>query len=190
MSIITISRGSFSHGKEIAEMDERIDLLQKERKMSRDEALAMLTNEDRHRALWTRYLYKVDIDDSRHYDVIIHIGGLTIQDACDIICCAARSKTYEATPESERKIHDLAIVSHIKAALQESCDAEVAANDGLVRIRVSAQKIKRTGMISPRLQMHVQEQIKEDLTKEILQVAREVPGVKEVVCDVELPYYS
>jgi len=174
----------------IADMDERMALLQQERKITRDEATAHITRQDRHRALWTRYLYRVDIDDPRLYDVIIHTGNLTIGDACEIICCAARSETYQVTSESERVINDLAIVSHIKAALQTTCDADVVSNDGLVRVSMSAQKIKRTGMISPRLQMHVQEQIREDLTKEILKIAQAVPGVKEVVCNVELPYYA
>ena len=174
----------------IADMDERIAFLQQERKITRDEAMAHITQQDRQRALWTRYLYRVDIDDPRLYDVIIHTGNLTIGDACEIICCAARSETYQVTSESERAINDIAVVSHIKAALQTIGDADVVSNDGLVRVNLSAQKIKRTGMISPRLQMHVQEQIREDLTKEILKIAQAVPGVKEVVCNVELPYYA
>lgn len=174
----------------IADIEERIDFLRKERKMTQEEARAFITGEDRHRELWTRYLYKVDIDNARLYDLIIHIGSLTVQDAIDIICSAARSKTYEVTPDALRTINDLAIVSHVKAAIQEKCEADVTSNNGAVRINVSSQKIRRTGMISPRLQMIVQEQIKEDVTREIIQIVENVPGVKEVVCNVEMPYYS
>lgn len=174
----------------IAEMDERIAFVQEQRKLSRDEAAAFLANEDKQRALWTRYLYKVDIEDPRMYDIFLHIGGLRIPDACDIICIAAKSEAFTTTPESQKTITDLAIVSHAKAALKDVCNAEVKSIDGMVYVEVPAQRIRRTGIASPRLQRRVRETIQDDLTKEILQILQSVPGVKKVFCNVEHPYYS
>lgn len=174
----------------LAEMDERIAFVQKQRNMSRDEAAAFLTNEDKQRARWTRYLYKVDIEDPRVYDIILNIGGLRIIDACNIICAAAKSETFATTPESQKALSDLAIVSHVKAALKDVCEAEVKSTSGLVHVQVSAQRIRSTGFASPRLQRHVRETIQDDLTKEIIQIVQGVPGVKKVFCDVERPYYS
>ena len=174
----------------IAEMEERIDLVREQRKLSRDEAAAFLANEDKQRALWTRYLYKVDIEDPRMYDIFLHIGGLKISDACNIICTAAKSETFTTTPESQKTITDLAIVSHAKAALQDVCDADIKSIDGIVFVEVPAQRIRRTGVASPRLERHVRETIQEDVTKEIMQILQHVPGVKEVFCNVERPYYS
>jgi hypothetical protein len=124
------------------------------------------------------------------YDMVLNIGRLRLQDACEIICTAARSDSYRTTPTSQKGITDLAVSSHVKAALQDICDAEVSASDGIVHIRVSGQKLKKTGVTSTKTQTYVREQIREDLTKEIMEAVEEIPGVKEVVCDIDLPYYS
>ena len=174
----------------IAELDERIAFLRQKQNMSRHEAFAFLTKADKQRALWTRYLYKVDIEAPRIYDIIINIDGLKISDACEIICSAAQCETFRTTPESQRVINDLAIVSHVEAALQTRCEARVTSNHGRVHVRVAAQKIRRTGYASPRLQTQVKDKIKDDLAQEIMQIVQKVPGVKDVVCDIEPPYYS
>lgn len=174
----------------IADMDERIAFVREQRKLSWSEAVTFLENEDKQRALWTRYLYKVDVEDPRMYDILLHIGGLRISDACDIICTAAKSEAFTTTQESQKTITDLAIVSHVKAALQDICDAEVKSIEGMVYVDVPAQRIRRTGVASPRLQRHVRETIQDDLTKEIMQVLQHVPGVKKIFCNVERPYYS
>ncbi len=173
----------------IAEIEDRIALLQKTRNISRDEALKFIEKEDRERADWNHYIAKADMSDPVLYDMVLHIGRLKIRDACEIICTAARSDTYEATPESEKAIHDLALSSHVQAALQEICEAEVSANDGMVYIHVKAQRLKKTGFASPNLQDQVSEKIREDLTKEILHIVKNILGVKDVICDIDLPYY-
>ena len=109
--------------------------------------------------------------------------------ACGLICAAAQSSTYKVTAETKKLLGDLAIVSHIRAALQEICEAEVNSNDGFVHINVGAQKIRKTGIAGRALQMHIRSTIKKDLTNQILDITRRVPGVKHVVCDVGLPYY-
>jgi len=174
----------------MVEIEDRVALLQQKQNMSRDQALKLIKNEDKHRTNWTRYLYKMDLNDPQPYDIVINVGQLTVSDACEIICSAARSETYKTTLESKKTINDLAIVSRVKAALQEICEAEVSSNDGHVYIKVEAQKIRNTGQASPALRMHISSTIKEDLTRQVLEIAQKVPGVTEVVCDVELPYYS
>jgi len=172
-----------------AESD-RIALLQQEQKMSREEALAFLKSEDRQRIDWTRYLYNRDVHDPELYDLIINLTHLGIQDACDIICRAARSEIYATTPASQKWISDLAVGSHVKAALQDICDAEVRVDDGMVHIRVAGQKLRKTGTAASDLQQQVREKIRRDLSQEILQITRRIPGVKEVACDIDLPYYA
>lgn len=176
--------------KIIAATEDRVKLLQQKQKTSKELALKVIKSEDKHRAHWTRYLYKMDLSDPGLYDIVIHIGQLNIQDACRLICAAAQSKTYEMSAETKRAINDLAIVSHLKAALHEICEAEVSSDDGHIRIKIEAQKLRKTGQASPALQMHIFSTIKEDLTRQVLEVAHKIPGVTDVECVVELPYYS
>ena len=173
----------------IADMDERITLAQQQQNISRQDAIAFIENEDKQRALWTRYLYKADIEDPRLYDIIINIGGLKIADACDIICTAAKSETYATTPESQSSLRDLAVANHVKVALEEICEAEVKSTNGRVHVHVPAQRIRSTGFTRPGLQRQACEIIQADLTNEINEIVRGIPGAKEVFCDVECPYY-
>jgi len=174
----------------IAELDERIALVQQRNHLSRNAAIAHIADEDKHRALWTRYLYKVDIDDPHLYDMILHIGGLRISDAIEIICSAARYETFKTTPESKRALNDLAIQVHVSTAIQTICKAEVTSRDGVVHIKIPAQKLKRTSYASPQMQSQVQETIQVGLTKDITEIVREIPDVKYVICDVERPYFA
>lgn len=174
----------------IAEMEDRIAFLQDRRNMSRKEAVEFIEREDKHRADWNHYICKTDMSDPRLYDMVLNVGKLKIQDVCEIICTVARSDSYRTTPESEKAIRDLAIGAHVKVALEEICDAEVTSNEGIVHIKVGGQKLRKTGVASPKLQAHVREQIREDLTREIMGAIKGIPGVKDVICDIDLPYYS
>ena len=174
----------------IADLDERVAQIQQIQKMSKNQARAFIETEDDHRARWSRYLYKVDVEDPRLYDILIHIGGLKVSDACEIICSAARSGSFKTTPASARTINDIAIASHVKAALKKKFDAEVTSDNGLVHIKVASQKIRRTGHVSPRLQTHIQETMKDDICKDVHRIVKKISGVKGIVCDIGKPYYS
>jgi cytidylate kinase len=174
----------------IAELNQRIEFWQQKHDVSRDEAAAYLKKEDQERAHWTRYLYKIDIDAPQIYDMVLNIGRLTIPDACEIICAAAQCDTYRTTPASHQAINDLALSSHVKATLYGTCRAEVRVAGGIVHIKVPPQKIRKAAYTTPKLQTFVQEKIRKDLMMEIEGMVGQIPGVKEVICDVDLPYYS
>ncbi|MFC1895248.1 AAA family ATPase, partial [Thermodesulfobacteriota bacterium] len=174
----------------IAKIEDRIAFLQQKESMPRNEAMTYIKNEDKQRAEWTRYLYKTEVSDPCLYDIVINIGSLTIESASEFICEMAASDTFKATPESQKLMNDLAVSSHVQAALQETCDAAVTSDNGVVRVRVGAQKLRKTGFAAPELQRRVRERIREDLMRDIVQIAKRIPGVREVVCDVDLPYYS
>jgi cytidylate kinase len=174
----------------IADKEDRINLLQKRENETKEAAAEIIENEDKNRAFWTRYLYKMDINDPKLYDIVINIGNLTIQDACEIICVAARGNSFRITDESKQAVEDLAIASHLRAALQPVCDAEVSVKEGDVYVTVSAQKRKKTGYASPALQQHIGEAYQTDLTRQINEIALKIPGVKKVFCQVEMPYYT
>ena len=174
----------------IAELNQRIEILQQKQNVSKDEAAALIKNEDMERAHWTRYLYKMEIDDPQIYDIVLNIGRLTIEDACELICAADRCDTYKDTPASKKAIYNLALSSHVTAALQTICKAEVRADDGIVHIKVPAQKIRTTSYTTPKVQTYVKERIQEDLMQEIEGIVKKIPDVKEVFYDIEPPYYS
>jgi len=174
----------------IADKDDRIKLLQQRENVTKEAAAGVIENEDKNRTQWTRYLYKMDIHDAKLYDIVINIGNLTIADACDIMCAAARSNSYRTTNESKQAVEDLAIASRLRAALLSLCDAEVFVKNGDVHVKVEAQKRKKTGYASPALQQHIGEAYQNDLTRQINEIALNIPGVNKVFCQVAMPYYT
>jgi len=174
----------------LAEKDDRIAFLQQRRNLSREQALEIIESEDKNRVNWTRYLYKMDLNDPWLYDIVIKIGELSIEDACEIICRAARSETYQSTDESKQAIDDLAITNRIQAELKSICDAQVFVKNGEVQVKVGAQKRRKSGYISPALQDHIGETYQHDVTRQIYEIAHKVPGVKDVFCQVDMPYYT
>ncbi len=172
-----------------AEKEERIKLLQNTQDIPRHEAEEYIAQEDKHRTNWTHYLYHLDINDPKLYDVVIHIDKLGINDACDIICAAAITDTHKSTPASTKAIRDLALSSHVKAALLTICEAEVRSNDGLVHVETQCQKIRKTAFASSSTKKNFQENLQEDLAKEISKIVNKIPGVKRVTCHVKPPVY-
>ncbi len=173
----------------IADMEDRAAMLQKEKKMSKDQAMAYLHKDDRQRAEWTRYLYKKEVSDPDLYDMVVKIGALTIDDACDIIVKAASERVYRLTPELKQRLVDLSIESNLHVLLSDVCEAKIHSRDGCVRIRCRPQRIRKFDPIRPSLASHIDETIRDDLTHKIIQIARSIPDVKEVACDVDSPYY-
>jgi cytidylate kinase len=173
----------------LAETEDRIAFLQQQKNVSRDQALLDIENEDKHRSQWTRYLYKMDVNDPKLYDIVINIGNLTIDNACEIICLAAKSDAYLMTDESKQALDDAAITSYIDAALQSICEARVFVKNGEVHVKVAAQKRRKTGHLSPALQDHLGASYQDDLTRQINKIAYDIPGVKKVFCNVDPPYY-
>lgn len=173
-----------------ADMEERIALVTKKRHISREEAIERLKKEDKQRAEWNRTIGKIDPKDPSVYDIMIHLGRLKIEDACEMICTAARSDSLKSTPESLSVIRDTALACHVKAALQDLCKAQVRCESGVVNIIVEGQKLKKTGAASGDLQNKVRETIAEDLENEILARIRSIQGVEDVTFEIAPPFYS
>lgn len=174
----------------IAEMSDRIALVQKTRGLAVQEAEALIEAEDRQRDEWYRTIYKRDIGDATLYDLLIHIGNLTIDDACDLICTAAGRESFRATPESRAALENLTLASQVEAALADIGGAEITAADGVVRVRAKGKKLKVTGYTRPGMQQRVTQRIQEDLHQEITTRVAKIPGVKDLIFDIDPPYYT
>jgi cytidylate kinase len=184
--------GGLSHVLRVrvnADNDRRIKLLQSRQQLDWEDAQRHIEQEDQVRAEWYRTFYRIDMHDPSLYDMVLHIGRLSIDDACDIICRTAAKNSFKATPESLAALADLALEDHVKVLLEGICKAHVKCRQGVVYIRVAGQKLKASGMASPDVQHQVQDQIQEDLYEEIVSAVSKIPGVKDINCSVDTPYY-
>jgi cytidylate kinase len=173
----------------IADMEERIRLLQSRQRIAREAAVSIIQREDQERAEWYRNLYRIDMNDPSLYDIVVHIDRLTIDDACGIVCQAAAGRRFMTTPQSQSALADLAVESRVKLVLDNICKGDVACREGIVHIRVQGQKLKSAGIASADVKQQVREQIRGDLYDNIIAAVSKVPGVKDIDCSIDTPYY-
>jgi cytidylate kinase len=111
----------------------------KPRSISREKALRILEEIDEARRKWGLHLYGVDTQDPSLYDLVIHIGRLSIDDAADLICRAAGTDRFRATAESQRAMDDLLLAARIKGNLVDRHPRIiVTAHDGAVYVALES----------------------------------------------------
>ena len=174
----------------IANMEDRVAMVCKLRNIAYEEAVALIESEDRLREQWYHSVYKKDMSDPRLYDMVLSIGRLTLDDASELICAAAARQSFKTTDRSRRELSDLALQSHVQTALSDLCEADVKVSGGIVTVKVKGQKLRGTGFTRPGMQQRVQARIKEDLQQEITALVSKISGVKDLICEIESPYYA
>lgn len=113
----------------IADMEDRVKEEMRRENISSEKALYILRKDDEERRKWALQIYNKDTWDSRLYDIVLHIGKLTVDDAVDILFDTVNKPSYQTTAESQKLIEDLALAAKVKVALvkivpkiQISCD--------------------------------------------------------------------
>jgi cytidylate kinase len=172
----------------VADMDQRIAFMMSKEGITQSQAAERIEREDSERRRWTQYLYKRDLQDPLLYDLVVNVGKMTLEEACDLICYISRLDTYRTTEESRRKIAELALASLVKAAVRPVCKAEVKVCEGVAYVKVRSRKIHKSSYAAPKVDTAVCEQIREDIVDRVQEAVKKVPGLSEVVvCDVDLP---
>ena len=87
------------------------------RPISKEKALRILEEIDEARRRWGLHLYGVDTQDPSLYDLVIHIGRLSVDDAADLICRATGMDRFQATTESQGAMDDLLLAARVKGNL-------------------------------------------------------------------------
>lgn len=119
----------------LSNMDERVKEEMHRENISAEEAFNILKKDDEERRKWGINVYGVDTNDSSLYDIVLHIDTITIDDAVETLYSLVQRKTFAATPESLKKIRDMALEAKVKADLIEYIPSlNVTADDGVVSI--------------------------------------------------------
>ncbi len=152
----------------IADMEHRIKLAMEQASMKREEAVAHIHRVDENRRRWARLLYGVDWEDPTQYSVILNLGHISLDGACETILRMSELADFRPTPESRQRFENLRLSSKVWAALAKepatrSAGIEVTANDGDVVITGSVGSSKALELM-PR-------------------IAGAVEGVKTVRCE-------
>ena len=139
----------------IADLERRIQLAMDQAHLKREEALARIHEVDESRRRWARLLHGVDWEDPTQYSVILNIGQISVDGACETIARMSELADFQPTAESWKRFEDLRLSSKVWATLAKdpatrSAGIDVVANGGEVLITGSAGSSKALELI-PRI---------------------------------------
>ena len=155
----------------LAPLAYRVARVQEHRKMDQASAYLYLGRIDEVRAGRVQEFFGVDWQDPRHYDLLLNLGRMSLEDAAQRVVEWAKRPQFQPTPASEQALQDLTVKARIEAAL--AVDPETRE----VSLNVLAQegKVNVWGVL-PGF----------GLEREVMRVIEGVPGVREVVPDLRV----
>lgn len=147
----------------IADIEDRVREEMKRENISEEEARYILKKDDEERRKWGMQIYGTDTWDSNLYDIVLHIGRITVDDAVDVLRNTIQKPAFQKSPASQKLLNDMALSAKVLSNLiQIAPDVNVKSDDGVVVVINSAA-------------------LKENVISEIKRIAKTVEGVKEVV---------
>jgi cytidylate kinase len=131
----------------IADMEFRIKAAMERADLKRDQAVARIEKMDRERSRWARFLYAVEWDDPHQYDLVLNLGRLSADSACEAIARLSEQQEFSPTPEHQKRLEDASLSCRVWAALAHNPETrgvgiQVAATDGEVVISGSVRSTK------------------------------------------------
>ena len=128
------------------DLEERVKDEMEREGLSAEKARQTVIKDDEERRSWALSLYGMDTADPALYDMLLHIGTLSVDDAARIVAETSRLPSFQMTPESKRLLNDRVLESQVKSLLiEEFPRVEVTVRNGEAFIHI------RTGLSIPTL---------------------------------------
>lgn len=156
----------------LSSMEYRLDQVQSRRGLEGDKARQFIKDLDRIRSRRLRALFNIDWQEPTGYDLILNTARINPDMAVYLITEAARRPEYQPTPESEKAFHDLTISVRVQAALITSPKTR----NIILNVKSDGGRVTISGILAD-----------PDLETEIVKIAKTIPGVTEIVADIEPP---
>jgi cytidylate kinase len=162
----------------IAPLEVRIQKVMENQKISRQTAEHYIHDVDEDRVRWTRFIYDVDVRDSRLYDLIINLEGMAISTACRAVLEIVKQPEFEINESVRARLADFALGCRVKVALathpaSRGLDLDVAANRGVISVVGEVPQ--------PIMLTHASSRWEQELT----QIAGSVEGVQRVELSIQ-----
>jgi cytidylate kinase len=143
----------------IAPLEARIQTVMERQKLSRQTA--------------EHYIYDVDVRDSRLYDLVVNLEGMTISTACNAVLEIVKQPEFEINESVRVRLADFALGCRVKVALathpaSRGLDLEVTTKRGVVSVVGEVPQ--------PIMLTHASSRWEQELT----QIAGSVEGVQRV----------
>lgn len=120
--------------------------------ITEQEALYQLHKDDHERRKWGLQVHGTDTWDSRLYDMVFHVGQLSIDDVVEMILTAVNKPAFQPTPESQKKLDEMVMCARIQAMLMTSSpEAKIAHHNGTIFVSDLGSNVKSDSSYRNRL---------------------------------------
>jgi cytidylate kinase len=128
----------------IADTEFRIQAAIRQQNLTRKEAVTYIEKVDKERRQWTRFLFDVDWNDPQLYDIVLNLGRMDLDTACDTVVHLTEQAKFQPTAASMKAMEDLTLSSRASAVLARdprtrAANMEVTASNGIVTITGTTQ---------------------------------------------------
>ena len=120
----------------------RINYLMQTGGIDEEHAMNELRLIDERRRKWAELLYGVNLEDGKHYDLVLNNENMSLDSAVKIIETAIQMPEYNSTPESMEMLIDLYMATKAKLLLYLSpmtrgydIDIKASAREGTIKIK-------------------------------------------------------
>ncbi len=163
----------------VAPLEMRARRFMNEKGVSLDEAMRSIRRWDEKRTKWVRLLYDVDWLDPSLYDLVLNVQNMSDETACEIVALALNREEFKELPEHRSAVEDFLLASKVRMQLAagdrtRGVEVDVSAKDRVVRIQA---RVLSGGMFHWNRGEHAR--------SDLVEVARSVPAVKEVLVSLE-----
>ena len=122
-----------------ANIEDRIKEEMKRGNSSEEEARYLLIKDDEERRKWGIYLYGIDTQDPKLYDVVLKIDNLKVNDAVEILFDIAKRPCFQTTPESRMISKDSFLAAKAYSTIVHKFpNAHVKCKDAVVYVSVES----------------------------------------------------
>jgi cytidylate kinase len=123
----------------MADLPSRVEAACQQEGLSRKAAEAYIGRVDRKHRQWARFLFGVDWEDARLYDLVLNLSRVRLSTACETVARLAVGEEFRPTADSQRAMRNLTAASRVRALLARSpetkdLELQVEAVDGIVTV--------------------------------------------------------
>ena len=91
------------------------------------------------RSKWARAMYGVSLEDATHYDVMLNLGHMSVENAAAALAAVAQLPDFHVTPASKRSMEDLVLGANARVLLARDertfrANVKVRADRGIVTV--------------------------------------------------------
>lgn len=142
-----------------------------------EKAESTLKKDDEERRRWGLSLYGMDTADPALYDLLLHLGTLTVDDAATIIAAAAARPSFQISPECRLHLNDRVLAAQVESVLI----------DEFPLIRVTAENGEAAVHITTGLSIHSLLLEKQKIIDRVETLAIEMGGAERVRVSFDHP---